>query len=149
MLSLFGAFFGLVIGILVSGLLENTQLFGVLKEVLKNPSYLSLIIAFAIFGWVIGMSQWRKTQKISSTEEERKESNQFNSIKWEIVSFLVIVLVGTLILLIQSSAWLALGFIVFNEIIWIFWLLIRYDRMNCKWFRKSQPARSEDEKQKS
>ena len=144
MRSLFGALFGLVIGILVSALLKNNQLFEVLKEVFKNPSYLSLIIAFAIFGWVIGMSLWKKPQNMSSAKkEDKKESSQYSSIEWEGITLLILVILGVLVSFTIRS-WLAFVFIFFNEILWIFWLLIRHDRLNCKWFRKSQPVRSED-----
>jgi L-asparagine transporter-like permease len=146
MRSLFGALFGLVIGILVSALLKNNQLFEVLKEVFKNPSYLSLIIAFVVLGWLIGMSQWKKTQTISSTKEgDKKESSQYNSIEWEAAVLLILVILGVLVSL-DKFHWLAFGFIIFNEILWIFWILIKHDRMNCPWFRKSPPAVSEDKK---
>jgi NhaP-type Na+/H+ or K+/H+ antiporter len=141
MRSLFGALFGLVIGILVSALLKNNQLFEVLKEVFKNPSYLSLIIAFAILGWVIGMSQWKKTQTISSTKEgDKKEGSQYNSIEWEAATLLILVILGFLVSL-SICKCLAFGFIFINEIIWV-WLLIKYERL--KPFRKSPPAGSED-----
>ena len=144
MRSLIGALFGLVIGILVSALLKNNQLFEVLKEVFKNPSYLSLIIAFVVLGWLIGMSLWKKTQIISSTKEgDKKESNQYNSIEWEAAVLLILVILGVLVSL-DKFHWLAFVFIIFNEILWIFWILIKHDRMNCKWFRKSQQAGSED-----
>ena len=146
MRSLFGSLFGLVIGIFVSALLKNNQLGEVLKEVFKDPYYLPLIIAFAIFGWLIGMSQWKKTQTISSKKEgDKKDSSQYNSIEWEAITLLILVILGVLVSLIKRPE-LALGFIFFNEILWIFWLLLRHDKLDCKWFRKSQPAGSEDKK---
>jgi L-asparagine transporter-like permease len=146
MRSLFGALFGLIIGSFVSVLLnlKNNQLGEVLKEVFKNTSYISLIIAFAILGWLIGMSQWKKTQIISSTKEgDKKESSQYNSIEWEASALLILVILGVLASLDKSHC-LAFIFIILNEILWIFWILIRHDRIDCKWFRKSPPAESED-----
>lgn len=141
MRSLFGALFGLVIGILLSALLKNNQLFEVLKEVFKDPYYLSLIIVIVILGWVLGMSFWKKPQTISATkEEDKKESSQYNSIEWEAAVLLILVILGVLVSL-SICNWLAFGFILINEIIWV-WLLIKYERL--KPFRKSQPAGSED-----
>jgi predicted permease len=147
MRSLFGALFGLIIGIFVSTLLKNNQIFEVLKEVFKNPSYLSLILAFVIFGWVIGMSEWKKPQTIrSAKEEDKKESSKYNSIEGEAITLLILVILGVFVSFTIHS-WLAFVFIFFNEILWIFWLLIRHDRLNCKWFRKSQPSGSEDKRE--
>lgn len=139
MRSLFGALFGLIIGIFVSAFLKSSQLFEVLKEVFKTPYYLSLIIAFVIFGWVIGLAQWEKARTISSEKEG------YNSIEWEGITILILVILGALVSL-SICKWLALVFIFLNEILWIFWLLLRHDRLNCKWFRKSQSSGEEDKK---
>lgn len=146
MRSLFGALFGLVIGILVSALLKNNQLWEVLKEVFKNPSYLSLIIAFAILGWLIGMSGWKKAQTISSTKEGDRKENIKNSIAWEEITLLILIVVGVIVTFIKNSGGLwAFIFIAINEIIWIVLLLVKRDRLNnIKFLAKPQSSSTED-----
>lgn len=107
MRSLFGALFGLVIGIFVSAILKNHQFFEIIKETLKQPSYLSLIIAFSIFGWIIGMT---------SLSNERIK----NFCCYDKVTFLSLAALGVIVAVLTKSSWaISILYLVITTIIWV------------------------------
>lgn len=107
MRSLFGALFGLIIGICVSAILKNRQFFEIIKETLIQPSYLSLIIIFAIFGWIIGMT--------SLSNERIKNFNCYDK-----VTFLSLAALGVIIAVLTHSSWIvSILYLIITIIIWI------------------------------